>query len=156
MWVYLNSPDLDFLSVKWVVCYLHHRTEWNDVLSRPGTESWHRQPPSMVRADGGLAPPSALALGSHSQPPTQSAGKGHIGAALGGRRLLYELLAPSGSFLALSWEWLRTCAHTMSLASLLFPGRALRDWMPTCTLPSSVSKATLKTRLLGPMEAVTF
>lgn len=85
MWGYLNSPDLNSLSVKWVVCYLHHRTEWNGMLSRPGTESWHRQPPSMVRADGGLAPPSSLALGSHSQPPTQSAGKGHIGAALGGQ-----------------------------------------------------------------------
>lgn len=33
MWVYLNSPDLNFLSVKWVVWYLHQRTEWNDALT---------------------------------------------------------------------------------------------------------------------------
>lgn len=92
MWVYLTSPDLNFLSVEWVVWYLHQRTEWNDALSKPGTESsWAlgRQPPSMVRADGRPALPSSLALGSHSQPPTQSARTGHIGAALGWQVQVY-------------------------------------------------------------------
>lgn len=61
---------------------------------------------------------------------------------MAGAGLLYELLASSGPLLALSWEWLRMCAHTMSLASPILPGRALRDWMPICTLPSFLSKAT--------------
>lgn len=52
-----------------------HKTEWGDTFSRPGTESFQasgRQPPFMVRADGGLAPPQLPGTGatfpaSHSE-----------------------------------------------------------------------------------------
>lgn len=119
--MYLSTLTSIFLSVKWVVVWcLHHRTEWHNAPSRPGTESSQasgRQPPSMVRADGSWCTPSSLALGLHSHLPTQSAGEDYIGAAPGQQAqvccMTFEL--PSWSLLALAWGWLRKWACTLSL-----------------------------------------
>ena len=100
MWVYPSSPDLHFL-----VCKMGSGgtvyTIGQNALSRPGTEFFWalgRQLPCAERADGRPAPPSSLELRPHSQPPTQSAGKSHIGAAPGWKQVCcmpLELTGPS-------------------------------------------------------------